>query len=256
MPAQRRDFDLPDGEGPVLTSEEAIIPLLPQPKSAALEDEPYDDAESAPAGNTEPPTEPTPAGKVYALIVGIDQYHSDVILEDKVRFPALRGCVNDAQSVKTYLETSLSTPVDALLLTNEKASKAAIVDAFQTHLGKAEAGDVALFYFSGHGTQEWADTTVWTSETDGLLECLACYYDGQTANNFLLADKELRYLIGQLTGGKAPAERPQLVAIFDCCHSGDNTRNGELMTTAFADVTEKRIPFSFAQRPWNQFIFG
>jgi hypothetical protein len=72
----------------------------------------------------------------------------------------------------------------------------------------------------------------------------------------LLADKELRYLISQLTGGKSTAERPQLVAIFDCCHSGDNTRNGELMTTAFTDVTEKRIPFSFAQRSWNQFIFG
>lgn len=54
----------------------------------------------------------------------------------------------------------------------------------------------------------------------------------------------------------ARSERPQIVAIFDCCHSGDNTRNGELMSTAFADVVEKRIPFSFQQRAWNQFIFG
>ncbi|GAB3644154.1 caspase family protein [Spirosoma arcticum] len=256
VPAQHRDIELP--EGPVLQSEEEMIPLLPQPKSAASEDEPYDESEVAPdsvpvAG---PESESTPPGKVYALIVGIDKYDISVMLQEKVRFPALRGCVNDAQAIKNYLETSQTTPVDTVLLTNEAASKSAIVDAFQTHLGQAKAGDVALFYFSGHGTQEWADRTVWTSETDGRLECLACYYDGQTADNFLLADKELRYLIGQLTAGKSAAERPQIVLIFDCCHSGDNTRNGELMSTAFADVVERRIPFSFEQRAWDQFIFG
>ena len=255
-PAQGRDIELP--EGPVLQSEEAMVPLLPQPKSAASEDEPYDESDVVPNSvpATEPESESTPPGNVYALIIGIDKYDSTVILQEKVRFPALRGCVNDAQAIKSYLETSQTTPVDTVLLTNEAASKSAIVDAFQTHLGQAKAGDVALFYFSGHGTQEWADRTVWTSETDGRLECLACYYDGQTADNFLLADKELRYLIGQLTAGKSATERPQIVVIFDCCHSGDNTRNGELMSTAFADVVERRIPFSFEQRAWDQFIFA
>ena len=254
VPAQKRDFEFIDG--PVLVSEEAMIPLLPQPKSAALEDEPYNDAETRPVDVPEAVSGTTPTGKVYALLVGIDSYPSDVILQNSVRFPALRGCVHDAQSVKTYLDNSPAGQAEIVLLTNEAASKTAIVSAFQTHLSQAEAGDVALFYFSGHGTQEWADKTVWTSETDGRLECLACYYDGQTADNFLLADKELRYLIGQLDASKPAADRPQIVAIFDCCHSGDNTRNGELVATAFTDVVEKRIPFSFQQRAWHQFIFG
>jgi N-acetyl-anhydromuramyl-L-alanine amidase AmpD/lysophospholipase L1-like esterase len=254
VPAQNRDVEFI--EGPVLLSEDAMIPLLPQPKSAALEDEPYDDAESVPVTAPEPEAETASPGNVYALIVGVDSYSSDVILQNSVRFPALRGCVHDAQAIKTYLENSPTGQADTVLLTNEAASKSAIVNAFQNHLGKAKAGDVALFYFSGHGTQEYADKTVWTGETDGRLECLACYYDSQTADNFLLADKELRYLIGQLDAGKPAAERPQIVAIFDCCHSGDNTRNGELISTAFADVVEKRIPFSFQQRAWNQFIFG
>ena len=257
VPAQNRDFELMEaGIESVLTSEEAMIPLLPQPKSAALEDEPYDDAKSAPVDEDASASETTPPATVYALIVGVDNYPSDVILQNSVRFPALRGCVHDATAVKTYLESDPSVPVKTRLLTNEQASKAAIVDAFQSHLGQAKAGDVALFYFSGHGTQEWADKTVWTSETDGRLECLACYYDGQSADNFLLADKELRYLIGQLSADKSPAERPQIVAIFDCCHSGDNTRNGAMASTAFGDVVEKRIPFSFQQRAWNQFVFG
>ena len=253
-PAQKRDFDFVDE--PVLLSEDDMIPLLPQPKSAALEDEPYDDAESAPIDAPEPEAETTSPGNVYALIVGVDNYPSDVILQNSVRFPALRGCVHDAQAIKTYLDNSPTGQADTVLLTNEAASKSAIVNAFQTHLSQAKAGDVALFYFSGHGTQEYADKTVWTGETDGRLECLACYYDSQTTDNFLLADKELRYLIGQLDAGKPAAERPQIVAIFDCCHSGDNTRNGEIMSTAFTDVVEKRIPFSFQQRAWSQFIFG
>ena len=181
-----------------------MIPLLPQPKSAALEDEPYDDAESVPVTAPEPEAETASPGNVYALIVGVDNYSSDVILQNSVRFPALRGCVHDAQAIKTYLDNSPTGQADTVLLTNEAASKSAIVNAFQTHLSQAKAGDVALFYFSGHGTQEYADKTVWTGETDGRLECLACYYDSQTADNFLLADKELRYLIGQLS---TPANR-------------------------------------------------
>ena len=256
VPTQRRGYELPEED--VLTSEEAMIPLLPQPRSAALEDEPYDETEVAPesASDADPVSTITTPGKVYALIVGIDKYPGDVLLQSSVRFPALRGCVPDAKAMKTYLETSSSVGMETLLLTNEAATKTAIVEAFQSHLGQAKAGDVALFYFSGHGTQEWADKTVWTTETDGRLECLACYYDGQTADNFLLADKELRYLIGQLAANESTADRPQIVAIFDCCHSGDNTRNGELMSTAFTDVAERRIPFSFKQRTWDQFIFG
>ena len=262
VPAQQRDVELVDDD--VLTSEEAMIPLLPKARSAALEDEPYDETEVGPESAPEenPASDAassgatTTPGKVYALIVGIDKYPSEVILQQSVRFPALRGCVHDAKAVTAYLETSPPAEVDTLLLTDEKATKTAIVEAFRSHLGQAKAGDVALFYFSGHGTQEWADKTVWTGETDGRLECLACYYTAQTADSFLLADKELRYLIGQLAANKPANERPQIMAIFDCCHSGDNTRNGELMTTAFADVAERRIPFSFGQRTWDHFIFS
>ncbi|RCR71546.1 caspase family protein [Larkinella punicea] len=195
----------------------------------------------------------TPKPKLYALIVGINDYRADLILQGQIRFPALGGCVMDALKVQRYLKNDPAFEPHVLLLQDRKADKASVVSAFREHLGQAKEGDVALFYFSGHGTQEWADPTVWKHETDGRLECLACHYDEQTASDFLLADKELRYLIQQLS-----AKKPHVVTIFDCCHSGDNTRNGALVQTVFKDEAprEKRIPFAFAKRPWEQFIFG
>ena len=45
-PKDNRDFEL--FQGPILKSEDALIPLLPAPRSALYEDEPYDDQESIP----------------------------------------------------------------------------------------------------------------------------------------------------------------------------------------------------------------
>ncbi|MFC5412359.1 caspase family protein [Larkinella bovis] len=191
--------------------------------------------------------------KLYALLVGINEYRGDLILPGQVTFPALGGCVADARKINRYLQTDPAFVPDILFLQDSQADKASVVKAFREHLGQAREGDVALFYFSGHGTQEWADTTVWKNESDGRLECIACYYDEQTAGEFLLSDKELRYLIHELA-----ARKPHIVTIFDCCHSGDNTRNGTLVQTVFRNEAprEKRIPFVFPKRPWNQFIFG
>jgi lysophospholipase L1-like esterase len=196
---------------------------------------------------------PIPKPKLYALIVGINDYRADLVLEEKVSFPALGGCVSDALKIKRYLKNDPAFDAQILLLQDSDANKASVVKAFQEHLGQAQEGDVAVFYFSGHGTQEWADTTVWQHETDGCLECIACHYDEQTVGDFLLSDKELRYLIHGLS-----AKKPHVVAIFDCCHSGDNTRNAALVQTVFKENApkEKRILFTFKKRPWNQFIFG
>ncbi|GAB3906996.1 hypothetical protein GCM10028803_40280 [Larkinella knui] len=195
----------------------------------------------------------TPKPKLYALVVGINEYRADLLLQGQVTFPALGGCVADALKVRRYLKNDTAFDPHILLLQDSEANKASVVHAFQEHLGQAKEGDVALFYFSGHGTQEWADTTVWKHETDGRLECIACHYDEQTVDEFLLSDKELRYLIHGLA-----AKKPHIVTIFDCCHSGDNTRNGTMVQTVFKQDApkEKRIPFAFKKRPWNHFVFG
>ncbi len=229
-----------------LTAEDDLLPLLPQARAAAFEDEPYADAGL-------PTSAPPPNRKLYALVVGINAYHEDIILDKSVVFPTLHGCVADADKMVDYLKNQPGFDADIKRLTDKKATKAGIVKQIREHLGKAGPDDTALLYFSGHGTQEYADAS-WNEETDGKLECLACYYDKETATDFLLADKELRYLIHELYQDK----KPHIVTLFDCCHSGDNTRAVTVAQTAFPkqNPVEKRIPYTFSQRDWSKFVFA
>lgn len=188
---------------------------------------------------------------LYALIVGINDYDDQVVLNHKVIFPKLRGCVADATKVQRYLEDEKSFDQKHItLLTDQQATKAGIVKAFK-ELGAAGKDDVVVFYYSGHGTQEVADTNVWTAEQDGKLECLVGYYDEEHADDYLISDKELRYLIR--TASKNGAH---VTVISDCCHSGDNTRNAGLVKATYENAIERRIPYVFPQRTWGKFIFS
>lgn len=233
----------------LITSEDAMVPLLPEPKDARIGEVDYPKIDMQDEiGPSAPHTKP----KLYGLLVGIADYKEEIKLgESKVRFPQLLGCVKDAEKIKTYLEQDSFYEPDIKLVTNEHASKEEIVRLFREHLGKAEENDTAIFYFSGHGTQEYTDSSVFTSETDGKLESMVCYYDESTKENFLLADKELRWLINEVA-----SKKPHVVTIFDCCHSAGITRNGALLQNSFDKVVEKRAPFVFPQREWEQFIFS
>ena len=181
---------------------------------------------------------------LYGLLVGIDAY-------ERVR--ALRGPVGDAQAMVGYLNQLPNFTPELLVLTNQAASKAAIIDGFQQHLTQAGPGDTVLFYFAGHGAQEQADTDLWVTETDGKLECLVCH-DANTTNfyEFMLADKELRYLLGPVSATGA-----HVVLIFDCCNSGDNTRGDDLLAAALQgqDVRDRRLSQSAPRRPYEAFCF-
>lgn len=237
-----------------LTSEEELEPLLPESKDASLQDAPYEEIEKGGDAPEEgmgflKSSAVRAKRKVYALLVGLNEYNERIALNGQVVFPQLRGCVPDCQKMKTYLEADPFFDADVKLITNRDATKGAIARLFRAHLGRAQQGDTALFYFSGHGTQEWADTTVWKGETDGKLECLVCYYD-EAADDMLLADKELRYLLHEVSKKGA-----HVVAISDCCHAADNTRNAAIVRE-YSAVVEKRIAFTFPKRAWDKFLFA
>lgn len=161
------------------------------------------------------------ATHVYALLIAIDTYRSPV--------PPLSGCVQDSKEVQEYLEGTV--PADKLklkVLRNEEATRAHVIDAFMTHLTQAGAEDSVFIHYSGHGSQENTSPVFADLEPDGKNETLVLYDSRQTINGEYhrdLADKELRALIHQVA-----RKEPHIVAIFDCCHAGSNTRDTAKVT--------------------------
>ncbi len=210
--------------------------------------------------------------KLYALLVAIDKYAYPV--------GPLGGCVNDIRRVAEYLKND-ETHFDLHLevLTDKTATRGNVEKGFLEHLGQAGEGDVALFYYSGHGAQEAADTSIWRFEPNGKLEGLVLYdsIPDRSGPYRLLADKELRFLIRQVASkdakGNAKDGSPHIITVFDCCHSGENTRNIFVMEEGIAGETilERRyrphIPVQedepvarmstiLPARKWEDFLFA
>lgn len=175
---------------------------------------------------------------LFAVLVGINEYPAPV--------PKLKGCVQDINQVNTYLEKTFSDKYHPLTLVDEQATKQGIVGSFRSHLSQAIENDVVLFYFSGHGTTEVADPVFWDMQSRKLLQCLVCYDSITDSGYRLLADKELRYLIQKVSEKGA-----HIVTIFDCCHSGSNTRS-YFQKRQYDFPSDHGAP----QRPWNEFIFS
>ncbi len=184
--------------------------------------------------------------KIYALLVGINNYHPH-----SRGVSSLRGCLNDIESIETYLRERIATEENWELvetsevpwkLTNELATRQAIIDGFKQHLCNADSEDVVLFYYAGHGSYEAAPEAFWAETPDRKMETLVCY-DSRTEGGQDLADKELNYLIEQVA-----KKNPHILIILDCCHSGTATRNPE--------VTERQTSANGPIRNLTDFIFG
>ena len=162
---------------------------------------------------------------IYALLIGIDDYPPPI--------PKLGGCVNDIREMRQYLEErvdpgnrELEQALKIKALADKEATRDAVIQAFKNHLGQAGAEDVALFCYSGHGSQQQAPEQFWHLEPDHLEETLVCY-DSRTEGSWDLTDKELAKLITEVSSQGA-----QVVVLLDCCHSGSGTRAPELAETA------------------------
>lgn len=153
-----------------------------------------------------------------AVCIGINNYPGT--------FNDLNGCVNDAKDWSALLqgfgfETSIILDMQATW-NNVKA-------ALQGLIAATNAGDVAVFTYSGHGTQV---TDRSGDESDPFDEAI-CLYDGN------VVDDELRVILNGI--------HPQatLVIISDSCFSGSVTRlAGEKAVPRFippAFSTEGRV---------------
>lgn len=184
--------------------------------------------------------------KLYALAVGINAYDRGIIIGNTGRFSPLNACVADAEAFRAFLLQETYFDVHLQLLTDQEATKPNIVACFENHLAQAGPDDTVLFYFSGHGALEAANSVFWTAEQDQRLESLACFINDAQQERFMLADLELRYLIHRL----AERTKAHILCILDTCYSGeDNTRR-----EGYQQALDLGI--AFPQRPWEGFLFS
>ncbi|MEU6293095.1 caspase family protein [Streptomyces sp. NPDC046988] len=148
---------------------------------------------------------------LYTLLVGIDAYRAPV--------RPLLGCRNDVAAVAGLLRARApEADPEIRTLTDEQATRAAVIDGFRRHLGRATAADSVLFWFSGHGSQAPVPPELARFEPTALLQTLVCA-DSRRDGVPDLYDKELAVLLGEIT-----ARGAHTVAVLDCCHADSGTR--------------------------------
>ena len=167
------------------------------------------------SGAASPPTTPSGAPvRQLALLVGINDYKYQDIGD-------LRGCLNDVANMRDLLTKRYGfKDSDVKVLTDHQATQKGIVDAFRSHLvERVKSQDtVALFYYSGHGSQ-MGDVS--GDEPDGWDETLVTYDSGRLGDheNRDLSDDTLNLLVGELN-----QKTKNVVVMLDSCHSGTAVR--------------------------------
>lgn len=87
----------------------------------------------------------SPEVKIWATIVGVSKY---------TYMPSLNYTDDDAYRMDAFLQSTKGGALDddqIQLLVDEQATRKSILTAVQKSFAKADANDVVIFYFSGHG---------------------------------------------------------------------------------------------------------
>ena len=153
-----------------------------------------------------------------AICVGINKF---------ANYPqfALNGCVNDANDMAALCKQVLGYKAsEVTVLTDAKATKAAIMTALTAAVKDAKAGKInsLLFAWSSHGTQ-MTDTS--GDEPDGKDEAFVPYDIAEKNGDWdparIISDDEFHDLFGQLPANVL------LEVYLDTCHSGSGLRGAE-----------------------------
>ena len=162
-----------------------------------------------------------------ALIVAIGEQGDPP--DDTHGWPTLDGASNSVDLIHGTLDVH---EFDAIaVLRDADATRDGILEAFRTHLlDPALPGDIAVFYYSGHGSQLPDDEQ--GEENDGEDEVLVPYGAPDPAwldsteidqyEEYFVRDDTLGALLDRLAS-KVGSDG-QVVAFLDACHSGTGTR--------------------------------
>ncbi len=174
-----------------------------------------------------------------AFLVGINDY-----APVGAGGPDLRGCVNDVRDMASTLSglgIVPAAPGNMRIVTDARATRAAIIDGLRWLVGGAARGDVLVFHYSGHGSQ-MVDTSA--DEPDARDETI-CPHDFATAG--MIRDDDLRGIFGAVPAGV------NLDVILDSCHSGSGTREA-IALSGLGD--EDYVAYRYVEPPidWGFFL--
>src|SRR5512139_3846286 len=149
----------------------------------------------------------------WALLVGINQY------PNLAKRNQLNGCVNDAKSMVDLLETKFGFPEGNIrLLSDGEATRDGILAGMQWLAEKVSENDIAMFHYSGHGSQM---TDREGDEPDGMDETIVPSDSGRAPreNRDISDDENYQWLL------RLTEVTPYVTLIYDCCHSGTIARD-------------------------------
>jgi caspase domain-containing protein/subtilase family protein len=154
-----------------------------------------------------------------ALLVGINDYAA---------VTPLHGTINDTVAMQSLLVNRFGfESTNVKLLQNAAATHDGIVAAIRKQLIEpSQPGDVAVFYFSGHGSYM---KDVSGDESDGWDETIVPQNSRQNGV-FDISDDELNALFAELAG-----RTENVTVILDSCHSGTAGRGSVKARTVPAD---------------------
>lgn len=146
------------------------------------------------------------AADLYGLVIGVNDYQI---------LPKLDGAINDSKDIADALNKAGARQV--ILLQDREANRDNILSQWKSLTRQAKKGDVLVFAYAGHGSQE--PEHVANSESDHQDEnfLLAGFASRDKASYQRIVDDEIDVLF---------QETPDLKILFvaDSCHSGTMTR--------------------------------
>ena len=177
-----------------------------------------------PINSRQPPAATKPAGRKYALVIGISQYKNNTKGIRNLEYADV-----DARAIYNFLQQPEAGGFDRenmFLLTNEQATLAEVRQALTSFIAKPTADDLLLIFVAGHGAPDpGAPQNLYVIAYDTTVLDMAA-----TA----LAMSDLRRFIGQNIKCK------RVIMLLDTCHSAglatDATRDlGNNLTNLYLE---------------------
>ena len=179
-----------------------------------------------------------------ALLIGIDQYDRSPssptnptasLTPGRRTWQNLQGSVNDVTIMRELLLHRFGfNDADVLVLTNQQATRANILAAFQHHLiDSARTGDLSVIFYAGHGSRIYNSNSTELDRKDETIVPADANSNTNPKVIIDIRDKEWDRLFTQVLDRGA-----RLTAIFDSCHSGSISRAMVPMTMGVRSLEE------------------